>query len=322
MGWSEGKGLGVNEDGATDFVRVQKKKDNRGTFLSRFLRYASVFRSPFGSNISNVIFCCSFSVPSLPEMCCSAKNPSASFRVGVGIGGENKPAQWANGLREYDSFLTKMQSLQQKLQEQGDEKKSDSDEESDSDSSSSSSESEEKKKSSKKSKKEAEKKKSKKRSRKESSESSSSSSESSSESESSDPKPAKKSKKAEEPVVVDQRRAPKHFMYVCQQQSTSYRFDTKRFSSPGRVSRARNVKNYSAEDMKAILGLKADQDTPSKAQEASKSDDEEDLRPGLGAPGNEAAAASKSEDDLGVFTVTSSTSLADYFKKKQGAIMS
>lgn len=35
MGWSEGKGLGAQEDGTTDYVKVQKRLDNRG--LSIFL---------------------------------------------------------------------------------------------------------------------------------------------------------------------------------------------------------------------------------------------------------------------------------------------
>lgn len=30
MGWSEGKGLGRNEDGAREHVKVLKKDDNRG----------------------------------------------------------------------------------------------------------------------------------------------------------------------------------------------------------------------------------------------------------------------------------------------------
>jgi hypothetical protein len=85
--------------------------------------------------------------------------------------------------------------------------------------------------------------------------------------------------------------------------------------------RARNARSYSAEDMKAILGLKESSPMPSlptmgQGPKVSGSDDE-DERPGLGAPGTEAGAATKQEDDLGIFTVTSTTSLADYFKKKQ-----
>ena len=38
MGWSEGKGLGVKEDGATDFVRVHKREFKTGiqTLLPSF----------------------------------------------------------------------------------------------------------------------------------------------------------------------------------------------------------------------------------------------------------------------------------------------
>ncbi len=85
--------------------------------------------------------------------------------------------------------------------------------------------------------------------------------------------------------------------------------------------RARNARSYSAEDMKAILGLKesepAVQSEVNGGSKETYSDDDDDVRPGLGAPGSEAAAASKDTDDLGVFTITSTTSLADYFKKRQ-----
>ncbi len=41
MGWTEGKGLGSNEDGTTEHVKVQKKMDNKGIgvdpLASRFL---------------------------------------------------------------------------------------------------------------------------------------------------------------------------------------------------------------------------------------------------------------------------------------------
>lgn len=30
MGWENGKGLGLNEEGGTDFVKITKKRDNSG----------------------------------------------------------------------------------------------------------------------------------------------------------------------------------------------------------------------------------------------------------------------------------------------------
>ena len=30
MGWMDGKGLGINEAGDTDFVKIKKKRDNSG----------------------------------------------------------------------------------------------------------------------------------------------------------------------------------------------------------------------------------------------------------------------------------------------------
>jgi hypothetical protein len=40
MGWSEGKGLGVKEDGTTDYVRVQKREENRG--ISYYIIFTSI----------------------------------------------------------------------------------------------------------------------------------------------------------------------------------------------------------------------------------------------------------------------------------------
>src|SRR5688572_6785591 len=37
MGWSEGKGLGVNENGMTDYVKTKKNIDNRGKKIKTVL---------------------------------------------------------------------------------------------------------------------------------------------------------------------------------------------------------------------------------------------------------------------------------------------
>lgn len=33
MGWSEGKGLGANQDGSTEAIKMHKKDDNIGIFV-------------------------------------------------------------------------------------------------------------------------------------------------------------------------------------------------------------------------------------------------------------------------------------------------
>ena len=44
MGWTEGKGLGANEDGRVDYVQVDQKCDNAGSssvvFATQFLEFA------------------------------------------------------------------------------------------------------------------------------------------------------------------------------------------------------------------------------------------------------------------------------------------
>ena len=37
MGWTEGKGLGTNEDGNTDHIKIAKKIDNRGNGHIQYL---------------------------------------------------------------------------------------------------------------------------------------------------------------------------------------------------------------------------------------------------------------------------------------------
>lgn len=34
MGWSQGKGLGANEDGITEHIKVGYKNDSKGTYIS------------------------------------------------------------------------------------------------------------------------------------------------------------------------------------------------------------------------------------------------------------------------------------------------
>ena len=41
MGWENGKGLGLNEEGGTDFVKITKKRDNSGEC---HVIYGSIYR--------------------------------------------------------------------------------------------------------------------------------------------------------------------------------------------------------------------------------------------------------------------------------------